>query len=62
MLREFGLPVPLNMNEDFSTRGGTTQKEIDFLSESPGRRGQLGSGLRDDAAMAEDVRQMQQRI
>ena len=56
MLREFGLPVPLSMNEDFSVRGGN---ETDFFSESPGMRGRTpGSLLHNDAAMAEDIRMM----
>ena len=64
MLREFGLPVPMSMNGDFSVRlGGTTGNETDLFCESPGLRGRSpGSINRNDAVMTEDIRQMQQRI
>lgn len=52
MLREFGLPVPLHMNEDFSLRASMNQNET---GSSIGRR---TGGLND----IEDISAMKQRI
>ena len=63
MLREFGLPVPMSMNGEFSVRGVMSGNDTDYFCESPGMRVRSpGTMNRNDAAMAEDIRQVQQRI